>query len=129
MSVVFEDEFLRVEHDAGQKLVRVRRSATPIPPNGDATTTMGKLRLALLPVDRSKTGLLIDMRLAPLRNDETIERVTQSFQDVVRGFRRAAVLVRTATGLLQAGRTAREGATDARPFLDEGEALAYLRSG
>jgi hypothetical protein len=68
------------------------------------------------------------MRLATIRNDDTMDRVTEEFQAVIRGFRKAAVLVRTATGMLQIRRTVQEGITSARGFMDENEALRYLQT-
>jgi hypothetical protein len=124
--VVFDSEYLRVEHHTREHLVVMRRSAKPIPDTwGDE---FAKLRFSLLAVDRASTSLLVDMRLATIRGDETMDRVTGAFQDLTRGFHKTAVLVRTATGLLQIKRTAREGSTPALGFMDEGKALAYLRA-
>jgi hypothetical protein len=123
--VVFDSEYMRVEHHTREHLVVMRRSAKPIPDAwGDE---FAKLRFSLLAVDRASTSLLVDIRLATIRGDETMDRVTEAFQEITRGFRKSAVLVRTATGLLQIGRAAREGSMPTQGFMDEGKALTYLR--
>lgn len=125
MRVLFETEHVRVEHDPARHLLIIRRTAVRIPDDG-GTVVLEKLRLALLGVDRSHTSLLVDMRAPTIRNDDTMDRVVSAFQEIVRGFRKSAVLVRTATGMLQINRTSREGNSDARGFSDEQEALAFL---
>lgn len=126
--VLHDDAWLRVEHDPVLQVVFVRRTAEPLTEAVFEHSPLAKLRLTLLGIDHAHHGVLVDMRAPQIRNDELIEKVNREFQELMRGFRKSAVLVRTATGLLQVGRTAREGATGARGFTDEDEALAWLRA-
>ncbi len=126
--VLHDDAWLHVEHDPALRIVFVRRTAEPLTAEAVEHSPLAKVRLALLGIDRAHHAVLVDMRAPQIRNDELIEKVNREFQELLRGFRRSAVLVRTATGLLQVGRTAREGATGSRGFTDENEALAWLRS-
>lgn len=122
--VLLDSELLRVEHDPEKRLLVLRRTAVRIPDSdGDPLEPM---RLALLGIDRAHTALLVDMRAPPIRNDDTMDRIVTGFQEIIRGFRRTAILVRTATGKLQISRTAREGNTAAVAFTDESKALAFL---
>jgi hypothetical protein len=67
------------------------------------------------------------VRNAPGRNDPDFEENNKRFaQPLFTGWRRLAVLVKTATGKLQAERFARTLKEAAIPFTSESEALAYL---
>jgi hypothetical protein len=126
--VLHDDPWLHVEHDPVLHLVIMRRTAEPLSEAVADQNPLAKVRLALLAIDRASTGVLVDMRAPQIRSDALMDRVNREFQELIRGFRRTAVLVRTATGLLQVGRTAREGATGSKGFTEEAEALAWLRT-
>jgi hypothetical protein len=82
---------------------------------------------AVLPVVAG-LKLLIDVRLAPPRNDAAFEvHINRLIGDVWSRFGKIATLVRTAVGRLQSVRLAHErGVAQPHVFEDEQEALAYL---
>jgi hypothetical protein len=119
------DEYYRVT--AQDDVVRIERLPPPFP----SIFMMREANDALLEALRKSEikRCLMDTRYgAPPRNDEEFEHANE---DLRRGmgaqFNRVAVLVRTASGRLQAARLMRETGYEPRVFMDEAEALAYLR--
>lgn len=102
-----------------------RRTAEPI----ETTRPEDGARLVELfdRVGRALHVLLLDLRLAPIRD---AERVRQSSgvgaDDLTRGFRKRAILVATAVGELQMGRGVSETGGNGRVFRDEAKAMAWL---
>jgi len=92
------------------------------------------LRLAALEVEQvlpsvaKDSGLLVDARDAPARNDEVFEdQFARSRRPILAPFARVAVLVRSSVGKLQVARYGREdGATSQLVFDDEASAIAHL---
>jgi len=83
---------------------------------------------ALDRVDRAVYALLIDLRLAPPRNDEAFEAAVTRYQaPLYDRFRRVAVVVATAAGRLQLRRFLADSRPDAGLFTDMDEATAFLR--
>ena len=77
--------------------------------------------------DRSRYRLLVDLREGPFRTDRAFEERFEKFRaEMLRGYARTAILVRSAVGKLQVQRHAREDATPLQVFDDEGAALAFL---
>ncbi len=114
-----------IELDAALKLVRIVRSAEPLPPDGQSIgrifTELGE---ALRPYNGWKA--LLDLRSGPRggRSDDDFEaQVRVAQQRLSAGFSRVAVLVRSAVGALQIRRLS-GGARSV--FQDEAEALKYL---
>jgi hypothetical protein len=126
LAILYEDAWAVVSLDATRGLVRYTRTAVPY--------------ASLVEVERSFDGvrgigarltpglkLLVDVRLAPPRNDPAFEsRSMTALQGLTRRFAKVATLVRTAVGKLQTARLAKERGGDAHAFDDEGAALAYL---
>jgi hypothetical protein len=120
--------YFRLTVDDPDGVARLERKATPFA-SGEA------LRLAALEVERAVagfpegTGLLIDARDAPARNDrEFEEQFTRARRPILAHFGRVAVLVRSAVGKLQVNRYAREDGVAAQlTFDDEAQALEFLR--
>jgi hypothetical protein len=78
-------------------------------------------------IDRRLYGLLVDVRLAPPRNDDTFEQVVERhLQGLYSGYRRVAILVKTEAGRLQMKRLARQRSLDLAAFVDEAAALSYV---
>ena len=78
-------------------------------------------------VERSRHALLVDLRDAPLRTDHDFELVVRYFrEEVMRGFARVAVLLRTQVGRLQIARHSSEDGVAYPQYLDEREAWRYL---
>jgi hypothetical protein len=116
--------YFRVEVDKAAGLVRIVRTAEPMPKD---TGEIRRIFESMAPEVRKVAGarLLIDLRGGPPgRNDEAFESASN---DTTRGldglFARVAILVRTAAGKLQVRRMS-SGARQV--FQDEAEALRYL---
>ncbi len=82
-------------------------------------------------IDRPRYGLLIDTRAAPMNNHDDFEGAMRAHIAAhTAGYRRRAVLVATAAGVLQVSRTGRDLANDGGVaptiFRDEAEAMAFL---
>ncbi len=72
-------------------------------------------------------AILIDVRLAPLNNEPEVERSFASYRArIVAASRRAALLLRSKTGRLQAARLAREDGVTLSFFEDPEQARAWL---
>ncbi len=79
-------------------------------------------------LDRRRYGLLIDVRLAPPRNDPEYEQIVERLAQRLYGaYPRVAILARTEVGRLQVRRMTERNHSNARAFVDEAAALAYLR--
>lgn len=118
-----ESAYFRVEHDAARGLVRIIRTATPMP------GSLAEIRAAFAGVQPRVAQLagaraLLDLRAGPGRNDADFEAASRELrQSILSQFSRVAILVRSAAGKLQVKRLSEgEGAV----FLDEAEALRYL---
>jgi hypothetical protein len=126
VKLVFENDLFRVEHDAGSKVVIVRRRALPL----DQALTDETLR-QVLAVLRPLRGqrLLTDLRATAGNNSPGHEARAQVLRrHIGELFSVRATLVSTAVGRLQVLRMARErGETNHAAFLDEAEAIAFLR--
>ena len=132
MRTVFSGAAFEVAHDELMQIVIVRRLQMRLLLPDIAPAFTG-VHAALARVDRASSGVLVDMRNAPMRNEEQYElAMGDAIGHVVGGFRRRAILVRTAVGALQVSRTSRSvwADDDARPevFRDESEAMHYLHS-
>jgi hypothetical protein len=125
MSELFESDWIRVIADDG--FVRVTRTATPAPPNDEGARLYDAVTAALGKARARR--VLVDLRGSPPgRNDPEFERSTEAFRRSLAAYERVAILVRTAVGKLQLTRLSRESGRAAPVFLDEAEALAYLRA-
>jgi len=76
---------------------------------------------------RTNLRLLLDVREAPLRNDEAFEQALEKYRaEVFAGYEAIAVLVKTAVGMLQVTRINKMRGGSRPIFTDEKAALAYL---
>ncbi|MEM6294022.1 MAG: hypothetical protein AAGA54_22280 [Myxococcota bacterium] len=88
----------------------------------DIYAAVGEGRLA-------QTDLLIDLRRGLGRNDVEFEqRLAARRKELFMRFRRSALLVRTAVGQLQVRRHMEADGVEPAVFLDETEAVAWLRA-
>jgi hypothetical protein len=114
-----------LERDVGTNWFRVRRTAEPHRTAEDIKLAFEKLTRAVGSADRSHLGLLIDTREGPLRNDPEFERMVAPYQvQMMTGFARIAVLVKTPAGKLQTERLAAMMRT-VKVFTDEAKAIAF----
>jgi hypothetical protein len=113
--------------DRAQRVVRFTRTSAPYPTLAAYDAEVTAITRSLAPIDRRSLTLLVDLRLAPMRNDLGSEAIATRFRrDVLRGFARVAVLVATQVGKLQITRHGHEDGEGPRTFLSEDDAMAYL---
>jgi hypothetical protein len=118
--------YFELVHDESRRVVRWIRSATRMDV-AQMNQAMAPLPQAVAHLDRAGMGLIVDVRLAPARNDPEFERTMRDHLDALaQGFRRRAVLVRSAAGVLQVSRLDRNRLENSDVFRDEAEALAFL---
>jgi hypothetical protein len=125
MTELLSNELFRITLDDG--IVRVTRSGAPAPAAPEMARYYGTL---IATMRRSAVRrVLVDLRGGPPgRNDADFERASEEWRRTLASeFERTAILVRTAVGKLHVQRLGREIGGAASVFLDEAEALAYLR--
>jgi hypothetical protein len=129
MEVVYANAFLEVAVSHAQRIVCCRRTADPYTSAEDAIRAFEGARDAIAGIDRTRYGLIVDLREALGRNDAAFEsEVVPRLRAMLAGFRARATIVRTVTGKLQIQRIDREqGRPASAVFLSEQEAIAYLR--
>jgi hypothetical protein len=126
--VVLETPFYVVEVDGSGLIVRARRKDVDYPDVAAMESDLHAVCTVLDQVGRDRKKLLIDLRDGPRRNDPAFEEaMSRARPRLFRGFRGAAVLVKTAVGALQVKRHLREDGVGAEVFYEEQEALEYLR--
>jgi hypothetical protein len=102
---LWRNEFVELEVSYADKIVLVRRTAAPFARLGDIETTTEALARVLPSERRKQHAVLIDMRLAPVRTDASLEPAFERYRrEVERGFERAVVVVTTVVGRLRSER-------------------------
>ena len=125
-------ELARTQHyvlelDTRRRVLRLTRTREPFESNEALDATFVALIKALDPLPRRQHSLLIDQRQGPHRNDPEFEQALRPHRvTLVNGFRRVAVLVQTAVGMLQVQRHLRADNLVARVFDDEHAAKEYV---
>jgi hypothetical protein len=104
---VWRNEFVELEVSYADKIVIVRRTAAPFARLGDIEATTEALA-RVLPIERRKQhAVLVDMRVAPVRTDPSLEPAFERYRrEVERGFERAVVVVTTVVGRMRSERLA-----------------------
>lgn len=117
-----------VLYDGMAKVVTLTRTPTPFAALSDVDPCLTKVNMSLVNLPRAECAILIDTRNGPVRNDPGFEDVFAPHRKrILEGFGRAAVLVRTATGRLQAQRYTRDDRLEeVRVFDNEKAALAHI---
>lgn len=125
--IVVSNAHLEVEEDRSLGVVIARRKATR--PEARELHDAFEAALDRYRSDPRKLGLVVDMRLAPGRNDAGFEATSTDLRQAAgRHFARVVVLVASASGELQIRRLARQDGRLAMVTRDPEEALA-LASG
>lgn len=118
----------RVIEDEHARIVIRSRTEQRFASAEEVVTQYDGLVRALDGVDRATYAVLVDLRLAPPRNDEAFEEIVGRYHArLYAQFRRVAVVVLTAAGRLQLRRFLSVARPDARVFTDVDEATAFLR--
>ena len=117
-----------LESDGTTGIVRVRRTTRPFKTIAELEAAFDRLVSTIASVDRKRSGLLVDLRAGPIRNDPLFESALErQRKKITAGFRRVALLVETPLGLVQGERHAR---VDGIPYLvttNETAALRHVR--
>ena len=118
----------RVVEDEHLRIVTRSRTAQRFASAEEVVAEYDGLVRSLDHVDRASYAVLVDLRLAPPRNDEAFEEIVGRYHArLYERFRRVAVVVLTAAGRLQLRRFLSVARSDARVFTDVDEASAFLR--
>lgn len=110
------------------QVVKIVRTSEPFPRGSSTLDPMfAEAHSVADSVDRSRWGLLLDLRNTVGRNDPDFEKLIAPHRaKLEHGFRKVAVVVRSQVGRLQVERHARDDGVNLRVFLEEDEALAWL---
>lgn len=123
---IHEDQFFIVDHNQSDRVYRVARTAVPFADPKDAERAFAAFDLALTTVPPG-SRLLLDLRDAPFRNDDAFETVSERARErAYARFVKVAVLVRTATGMLQMQRRHQGLPKTVGAFDDEDRAFDFL---
>jgi hypothetical protein len=125
-NVLYQDEWVTLSHTPISGLVRYARTSLAYRDPADLARSYAGLG-ALMPRILPGMKLLVDLRLAPPRNDPEFEaKANSAISGFVTRFAKHATLVRTAAGKLQTARLAHASGIAVHVFDDEDAALDYL---
>lgn len=117
-----------IEGGVREPILLVRRTANSYASAADVRSSFDLVRRVVEPIERAITSVLVDMRLAPPRDDPEFERAAADQPKYLsRDFKRSAVLIRTAIGLLHVQRHMQRLGLPMKVFNDEQQAFDYLR--
>lgn len=127
---LYRDEYVAVVADPDGIVVRIVRNQVSHPSPQILEDSYMQTTLAMDRYGRKGRGLLVDVRLSIGRNEPEYDaalRRARERNDA--GFARIAVLLRSATGMLQVMRLSEEDGTVRLITMSEPDAIAYLRHG
>jgi hypothetical protein len=130
MEVLASNDFVRLYRERGSTLLRYERTPASYASVSEVLPAHRDVIRQLDTLGRASHVLLVDLRAAPLNNAPGFEETMATVRaELMRGFPRVALVVRSAAGLLQVQRHTREDGREARVFHGDLEgALAYLTS-
>ncbi len=129
MVVLTENRYFSLVYFPDLSVIRYIRTEHPYPSNEELERLHEEIVPVLDRLGRQQLCLLVDYRNAPLNNSPGFEQsMARARLNLIRGFSRISVLVRTAVGALQARRYGREDAINVHVFQDEAAAVTFLRS-
>jgi len=124
---IHKSPFFHASVDDARRLLQRGRTARPFETIAEAQEAYESMLRAIDRIDRPTHVLLVDMRLAPPRNDPAFEQlVARYYPRLYSGYPRIAVIAKTQAGRLQITRVAQAAGYDVRTFMTEAEARAYL---
>ena len=124
---VFQNTHFTVLVEERRGLVRTLRNDKPFASIEEVEVVFTGLIDALDRLDRARYALLADIRAAPGRNDPQFEAAIQRLVPRwIGGFRKVGVLVKSAVGMLQIQRYARQDGIERLVSTEEAEFLSYL---
>jgi len=126
-SPLFENDHVVVLALADEPIVMIVRKPTRVE-LGELDRVWGAAERALAAIDRGQSCLLVDVTVAPGRNDEEFEKAFAPFrQRLSAGWVAMALVVSTLPGRLQVQRYATEDKARVSSFDNREAALAALR--
>ncbi|WP_437590437.1 hypothetical protein [Sorangium sp. So ce1000] len=121
------DAFMAVHHDPAQHLVFIKRYSLNYPSVAEIEQSFQRIDRALGAISRLRTLLLVDAREAPLRNDDAFEGAfVHCHTRLTQGFKKTAVILKSATGVLQLGRLSKGYTKPMGIFTRPEDALHHL---
>lgn len=130
MDELFRSTHLIVIREESGRVIRARRTATPLVSVADIYAVESQFLRAVPMRDRFAVSVLVDVRDAPMLSKDGLEIEAAKVIDAMASeFERSALLVRTAVGALQVRRIARTNPFRLELFEDEAMALTYLTGG
>jgi hypothetical protein len=127
MRDLLDTQYFRVVIDRDQALVYVTRKSALFKSVIDCDHAYADVVRTMNALNRGKLRVLINLIDAPPTNDPMYERIINVYRKkVYAGFIRSAVVVRTAAGVLQVSRHARDDKQGLAVFQSEAEAKRYL---
>ena len=121
------DLYMAVHYDPAQHLVFIKRYSLHYPSIAELEQSFQRINRALGAIARHRTVLLVDARDAPLRNDDGFEGAfLQCHTQLTHSFKKTAVLLRSATGVLQLGRLSKGYVKPMGIFIRPEDALLHL---
>jgi hypothetical protein len=125
MTELLTNDWFRVVAEDG--FVRVTRSPNAAPTPSQMAALYDEMTMAMRRAGARR--LLVDLSAGPPgRNDPEFERASEKWRETLaKDFERVAIVVRTAVGRLHVQRLGREVGRAPAVFMDETEALAYVR--
>ena len=127
MRELYSSPFFVLRIDEARRIVTRARTERRFASLEEVEAEYGSMLPVFDQVSRARFGLLVDMRLAPPRNDPAFERiVNRLYHRLYGGFREVAILVKTQAGKLQLTRVCEVNGIKAGIFLDEAAAFAHL---
>jgi hypothetical protein len=125
---IAEAVFFEISIDRERKMVWVKRTEAPFHDLQQLDAAFTRLLQTLAPLECKRSGLLMDLRRGPGRNDAAFEgAVAPHRKGLCALFRRVGILVSSASGRLQTQRHAQQdGATNTSTYTDEGMAFRFL---
>lgn len=119
--------YTAIYHDPTQQLVFLKRYSLPYPSLVEVEQNFQRLEKAMGLISRPRSLLLVDARDAPMRNDDRFEATfAPSRARLMQGFKKTAVLLRSAIGVLQVERLSKGNVRPLGTFTRPEEALVYL---
>ncbi|WP_437577833.1 hypothetical protein [Sorangium sp. So ce887] len=119
--------YTAVYHDPAQQLVFLKRFSPPYPSLGEVEQNFQRLEQALGIISRPRSLLFVDARDAPMRNDDRFEATfAPSNARLMQGFKKTAVLLKSAIGVLQVERLSKGQVRPVGTFTRPEEALLHL---
>jgi hypothetical protein len=127
MIEVFRNDFFVVGSDGPSWVVEVVRSSVGFGSSEEAAAAFTPMLECLDGLGRHRYSLLFDARWSVANNHPDYEAWYARYRaELVRGFQRVAILMRTPAGSLQATRLLPPTTSPARVFLDPARAWAFV---